>query len=140
MKKISVALVILIIFNVIGPFVVSVHATNTTNTATNTATNTVGNSTDSISSTSMDEYKSIADEGMSTINGNTREIQLGESDVGSTASQVGTFFVNIAASVARMISKITYDGGFYYTESDFSAENQRNIYNKFSYIWRIFNV
>lgn len=124
MKKISIVLVILIIFNFICPcfFSVNVYASPDPVTPDGSTGSDNGSSSSSSGSFSMDEYKSIADEGKSTINGNTQEIKLGDSDVGSASSQLGSFFVNIAAVVAKIFANVTNEGGFYYTESEYSAE------------------
>ncbi len=71
---------------------------------------------------SIDEYKTIADEGVSTINGTEKKIQLGETDVGSASSKLGTFLTTISATVSKLMSKFSWEGGFYYVESKYSAE------------------
>ena len=117
MKKISVLVLILIVFNFIcSNYVVYAETTNTTNTANTTE------DSGSIGTMTMDEYKKLADEGKTTVAGNEKTISLQESDVGSASSIIGSVLTSMSAIVVKMSSKFTADGGFYYTESKYSAE------------------
>lgn len=71
---------------------------------------------------SMEEYKSITDEGIATINGTEKNISFGETGAGAAASKAGTFISTIAAAGLKVVSNLTYEGGLYYTDSDFSAQ------------------
>lgn len=116
MKKISVLAIVLIIFNFIciSFFAENVYAETEASESSN-------------GTMTIDEYKAMADSGKVTIGseqGNVeRDISLGDSDVGSFASGMASFLSTISAICAQLMSNITKDGGFYYTESDYGASN-----------------
>lgn len=137
MKKVSALVLILIIFNFICSGYIT-YATNDPNTPSNGQTTPADpadqdnqddpNSTEADatsendgSSMTLEEYKSIFDEGTSSVGGNKQKVSLSDSDVGSASSKVGGFFSTVAGTFIKVISELTADGGFYYTESDYSA-------------------
>lgn len=118
MKKISLLALIFIILNFIfSSYIVSANPENPTTTESQQNSN----QTDS-GMMSMDDYKKIAEEGKVDIGGNERKIALNESDVGATTSKLGSALTAVTGVFVSLISKVTSDGGFYYAESDYSAE------------------
>lgn len=110
MKKISVIVLLLIIFNFIwSNFAYAV-------------TETVQKNDDTSVTMDIDEYKSIADDGKATIGGSKMDISLKESDVGSGTSKFGIFLTSICASGLKVISDFVCEGEyFYHTDSEYSA-------------------
>lgn len=72
----------------------------------------------------LDEYKEIADNGKVSVNGVEMNVSLGDSDVGSASSKLGTFLSTVAAMAVRTVSKFVGDGGYCYASetSSYSAE------------------
>ena len=108
MKKISAVILILIIFNFIC-LESSVYATS--------------DDTSSGVYQDMQEYLKQNDEGVTNINGEERKISLGDSDIGSASSKLGSFFATIASAVNKVTSTFSLNGGIYrYEGSNYSAD------------------
>lgn len=108
MKKITLFIFIIIVFNFIYSsfFNIKVYATTEESSS---------------SMMTMEDYK-LLDEGKATVNGEEMTIDVSDSDTGSAASQFATLITSISAVFSRLMTDITSEGGFYYTDSDFSAE------------------
>ena len=126
MKKISILVLILIVFNFICSSYISFATddppTDPADPADPPEETTTTETEGSGGALSMDEYKKLSDEGKVTIGQSEKNIELGESDVGSATSKLGTFITTLGGVALKMMSKFTGDGGYYYYESDFSAE------------------
>jgi len=130
MKKISAIILIIIMFNFIfANFVVYAGEEPTEDPAEETTEETTEESTSSSESSAMslDEYKSVADDGKATIGSSKMDIELKTSDVGSATSKFGTFLTSVVGSFMKVISNITCEdeAGFNpnLEESDYSAKN-----------------
>lgn len=102
MKKISIGLLIIIIINFI--FSNFVLAT----------------STDGMTY-SKDSYHKLVNEGEIEINGTKRSLEITQSTLGSICGILFSCVNPFALTVSTLMSKISNDGGFYYTESEFGA-------------------
>ncbi len=119
MKKITLVAIILIFINFIySSFYLRTYATSEDTTESETEPS----SSFSDSQMSIDDYKAL-DEGKATINGNETTISLGDSDVGSATSKVGTTLASVASIFTKIISRVTNEAGFYRTDSKSSASN-----------------
>ena len=103
MKKVSIVLLIIMVFNFI--FVnYNVYA----------------------DAMSMDDYKTLADEGKVKVGGTEQNIELNESDVGAGSSAFGTFLTAMATGCLRIVSNVLCEGDlFLHTESSYSASETR---------------
>ena len=72
---------------------------------------------------SMDDYK-LLDEGKATVNGEERTIDVSDSNTGAVAGKFATLMSSISAVFSRLMSNITSEGGFYRTDSEWSAEKK----------------
>lgn len=135
MKKITLLVIILIIFNFIYSSV-SVYATtdppnsnpggpSTTDSPDSSTSDGSDSSSDSGSEThmTMDKYKAI-DEGKANVNGNEMKVDVSPSDTGAFGSKFAAFISSGAAIFSSMVSSVTRNGGFVYGDSEFSAENK----------------
>ena len=104
MKKITLFILIIIVFNFIylSFFNIKVYAG---------------------SDWSMDDYK-LLDEGKATVNGEERTIDVSDSNTGAVAGKFATLISSISAVFSRLMSNITSEGGFYRTDSEWSAEKK----------------
>ena len=123
MKKITIVVTILIIVNFIfSNLFLTVYAdTEPADPADNEKT-AAESALEGVTSSGMTDYKQISDEGVASINGQSKEITLQESDVGAATSKVGSFLASMAASVAKVMTNVTYNGGLYNVDSEYSAE------------------
>lgn len=115
MKKVATLVLIMILFNFICLNYISLADTDSGDSPDDTEM-------EQDATLDMEQYKKIADDGKVTIGSSEKEITLAKSDVGNATSKLGTFITTIAAFGVKWISSFTNKGGYYYYESDFSAE------------------
>lgn len=108
MKKLSVALVIVILFNFI--FGYSVHATPDNNTTNN-----------SLTFNEAALYKA-EQEGVVEIEGYTKEISMTQSSLGSVVGIIISPIITLGTTCTSVLSSLAATCGFYHTDSDYSAD------------------
>lgn len=109
MKKIGALMLVIILFNFI--FANSAFATDELDSGSFTKENFDSISEDGISSLETEsgtQYKTVA---------------ASDSSTGSTMGMIASFFAPIFATVQSFLTMLSEKGGFYYTDSKFSAEN-----------------
>lgn len=115
MKKISLVLLIIVLFNFI--FCNFVYAEpNTTNTSTNTAP-----------SFNVSSMYQADQEGTVEINGYTKEINVTQSVVGAVLGILISPVVLITETVSGLLNVISVECGYYHTDSDFGADKDKTI-------------
>lgn len=147
MKKITVLVIILIMFNFICSNVNVVYATGSKDKSTKTSDTSTKDSSKKTTDTSKDKSKDDEeeptysedgvlmsqdrqkklDEGKADINGSDVKIQLGDSDVGSFGSKCASFISTVCGVCAKVISNVAKDGGLVYGDGKYSVE-QKGIF------------
>lgn len=111
MKKISLALVIIILFNFI--FGHSVYASSVNNAT--------GNESNGLTFNESALYKA-EQEGVVEIEGYTKEISMTPSSLGSILAIMMSPGVMLGTTCATVLSNLAETCGFYHTDSDYSAD------------------
>ena len=117
MKKISYLLIILILFNFIC--MIFLNGIVYANTQTDYSEMKVSDSM------SLDDYKSMSEDGKTTISTNSgsiqRDISINDSDVGAVGSKCAGIISSLCGVVVNLLSNVTVDSGLYYVNSKYSA-------------------
>lgn len=108
MKKVSIALIVIILFNFIFSNYIVYADPLTTD--------------DSSIKYSQDSYTQLTEEGKVTLE-NTQNLSVTTSTVGTIVGVFASLFAAPAIAVSTMISTVANLGGFYHTDSEFSAAN-----------------
>ena len=117
MKKISYLLIMLMIFNLICMFFLNcnVYADPTNEYS--------GMNVES--SMTINDYKSMSEDGKTTISTNSgdveRSISLSDSDVGAVGSKLAGVISSLSGVAVNLMSNLSLEGGLYYVNSKYSA-------------------